>query len=113
MGEWQANFAASTTGIAFALTLSANQATLLHFIDMGAHHDWSSASGRNFMVPTVRGLISRGLVEHNSKCQDVKAAGGWAKIKWIYRPTPAGKIVLELLRMASVVPATEKRKTAA
>lgn len=103
--SWADDFTRYTTGFAFNLTLSRDQTSLLEAIGndaSGAVHGWAGASGRGVFIPVVKALIRRGLVEHNPACSIVGQSAMGIKIKWYYRLTPAGRHVLELLRLSGV-----------
>lgn len=110
MGEWQNAFMAYTTGTAFNVSLSHDQVSLLAFIDAGKYQEWKSRSGISNFIPCFRALERRGLAEHNPAAKAPADGGPSAsekvriKLKWVYRLTPAGKHVLELLKLAGLVP---------
>lgn len=103
MSDWQNSFASYTTGMAFHIALSHDQASLLAHLGFNKSHDgWQSRSGRGSFIPTFRGLKRRGLAEHNPAVSVV----GWTtpnvRIKWYYRLTPAGEHVFYLLKFAGL-----------
>lgn len=102
MSDWQNAFTSYTTGTAFSIGLSHDQVSLMAYVGAGKYDQWSSRSGHHTFIPCVHALIRRGLVEHNP----VMKAGlpKNVKAKWVYRLTPAGKHVLELLKLAGLVP---------
>lgn len=102
MSDWRDDFTRYTTGFAFQLSLSRDQASLLEAISLapkGFPADWVGASGRGTFVPCVKALDRRGLIEHNP-AHALNERG--VTIKWHYRLTPAGQHVLELLRLSGV-----------
>lgn len=112
--SWQDDFTAYTTGWAFNLALSHDQASLLAHIGAGYRFgEWESRTGRQTFIPTFRALERRGLAEHNQLAKAPGPLPPHAKLKWIYRLTPAGSATLELLRLAGVVPAAEAKSEAA
>ncbi len=100
MADWQNAFTTYATGMAFNISLSQDQASLLAYIGAGKYDQWVSRSGHSIFVPTWRGLHRRGLAEHNPAC--LARLPNRMKAKWVYRLTPAGKHVLELLKLAGV-----------
>lgn len=101
--SWQHAFAAYTTGVAFHVSLSHDQASLIAHMGTGQKAtDWVSRSGRNTFVPTVKGLIKRGLVEHNLVAANPSLLVYGARVKWHYRLTPAGQHVLALLKLCGL-----------
>lgn len=112
LSVWQAQFTDATTSTAFSLSLTRNQVSLLDHI--GAHdfpNQWRSAKGRDLFVPTVRGLIDRGLVEHNPMAMAKSTLPPGTRIKWFYRLTPAGVHVLALLRLAGLADEVPRHET--
>lgn len=104
MAEWQDNFTRYTTGFAFSLTLSRDQASLLEAIGVDAHDavvNWTGATGRNDFIRAFHGLKRRGLAEHNPMMHAANLPAN-ARPKWVYRLTPAGQHVLALLRLTGV-----------
>lgn len=102
--SWQDQFTSYTTGMAFNISLSHDHADLLSLIGSGEKlSGWRNRNGRSNFVPTVNGLIRRGLVEHNPAARIVGFNTPGVKLKWIYRLTPAGERVFDLLRMAGIV----------
>lgn len=100
--SWQAAFSSYTTGMAFHIALSHDQASLLAHLGLtGSYAGWKSRTGRNNFVPTVGSLIKRGLVEHNPMMRTKLPHG--VKVKWIYRLTPAGEHVFYLLKFAGLM----------
>ena len=101
--SWQDQFTAYTTGMAFNISLSHDHADVLTLIASGGKlHAWTNRSGRSTFVPTVNGLIRRGLIEHNGAAKIVGINTPGVKLKWIYRLTPAGERVLDLLKLAGI-----------
>ena len=110
--SWQDAFTSYTTGMAFHISLSHDQASLLaHIGENATHSNWESRTGRRSFVPTVNGLIRRGLVEHNPLARSNLPAG--VTIKWWYRLTPAGRSVFELLKHAGLADHQENPKQVA
>lgn len=54
-------------------------------------------------VPTLQQLARRGLVEHNDAAKVGANLPTGVFPKWIYRLTPAGKKVVELIKMMEEV----------
>jgi DNA-binding PadR family transcriptional regulator len=100
--SWQDNFTQYTTGFAFNLTLSRDMASLMEFIGNNEYENWQAASGRGSFIPTFRSLERRGLAEHNPMMAPGMGLPGNVRPKWVYRLTPAGQHVLELLRLTGV-----------
>lgn len=112
--EWQDSFTRYTTGFAFTLTLSRDQASLLEAIGVDANaavQDWVSATGRNDFIRAFHGLKRRGLAEHNPMMAPGMGMPANMKPKWVYRLTPAGQHVLALLRLSGVAAAEPARPT--
>lgn len=106
--SWQDRYTAYTTGSAFNMSLSHDHADVLTQIGSGARIvGWRNRNGRDTLIPTVHGLIRRGLVEHNPAARIVGTTTPGVKLKWIYRLTPAGEHVLALLKLAGVSRPTE------
>jgi len=101
--NWQDQFMAYATGMAFNISLSHDHADAMQAIAEDRVVGWRSRTGRSSFVPTVNGLIRRGLVEHNPAARIVGMTTPGIKLKWIYRLTPAGERMLELLKLAGVV----------
>lgn len=106
MSEWQDDFTRYSTGFAFNLTLSRDQANLLEAIGFNAWEGWTGFSGRGNFIPVVKALIRRGLVEHNPIIHAANRPAN-SRPKWFYRLTPAGQHVLALLRLSGVAVATD------
>jgi hypothetical protein len=100
--SWQDQFTAYTTGMAFNISLSHDHADLLAFIP-NYGPGWRNRNGRSNFIPVVNGLIRRGLVEHNGAAKVFGMTTPGVKLKWIYRLTPAGERILELMKLAGVV----------
>lgn len=107
--SWQDQFTAYTTGMAFNISLSHDHADLLAVLGAGykPFHGWRNRNGRSNFIPVVNGLIRRGLVEHNGAAKVFGMTTPGVKLKWVYRLTPAGERVLELLRLAGIAPVHE------
>ena len=102
--SWQDKFTNYATGMAFNLSLSHDHADLMAVIATGlSTAGWKSRSGRSTFIPTVDGLIRRGLVEHNPAARIVGFSTPGVKLKWVYRLSPAGERVLDLMKLAGVV----------
>lgn len=104
MTDWHENFVRYTTGCAFRVDLSIDMIDLLAVIDtgdMGAVVNWRSKMGYGNTIPCFRALERRGLAEHNPGIPGI--SGPHIKRKWIYRLTPAGKKMLELLVIAELI----------
>lgn len=101
--SWEDNFTSYTTGMAFNMSLSHDHASVMQAIKAGNTVGWVSRTGRSSFVPTVNGLIRRGLVEHNPAARIVGINTPGVKLKWWYRLTPAGELVFQLMQMAGVV----------
>ena len=100
-------FAKSVTQAAFHLTLSRNMIAALAMIGNQDTTAWSQE--RKFYFPGYDGFTSsfraierRGLAEHNPKLKK-PLNDSLGDDVWIYRLTPAGKNVLELLIMSGLV----------
>ena len=104
MKDWHANFANYATGTAFQMSLSRNHVALLSAIDDGTYRNFSTTAGRSNFYGIYHGLERRGLAEHNAAARLIKMADTHIKLRWVYRLTPAGKHVLELCRLAGIVP---------
>lgn len=102
--SWQDKFREHSTGLAFHLSLTGDQASALAAIEDGTYLKWQSASGRNSFNPAFRALERRGLAEHNPAVRLVGWSHPHIKLRWIYRVTPAGKHALQMLRLANVIP---------
>jgi len=101
MTDWHENFVRYTTGCAFRVDLSIDMIDLLAIIgtgDIKAVTSWRSKRGYGNTIPCFRALERRGLAEHNPFIPDIHI-----KRKWIYRLTPAGKKMLELLEIAELI----------
>ncbi|WP_379069235.1 hypothetical protein ACHMW4_04225 [Mesorhizobium sp. UC22_110] len=99
--SWSDAFANYTTGMAFHIALSHDQASMVVYLGFkGEPSQWQSRSGRGTFIPTVKALIKRGLVEHNPMIGTRLPSG--VKVKWIYRLTPAGEHVFYLLKFAGL-----------
>lgn len=98
--KWQSNFTNYVTGTAFLISLTHNQVSMLKHI---GHHqkitDWKSSSGYDTQVPTIKQLERRGLVEHNPAAKANAGLPVGVFPKWIFRLTPAGERVLELVEI--------------
>lgn len=107
MSNWRDDFTRYTTGFAFNLYLSRDQASLLDAIGRGGpvYREWLSAAGRGTFIPTFRALEKRGLAEHNPAVNAAPIPD--VTPKWIYRVTPAGQHVIELLRLSGVAAPAE------
>lgn len=101
--SWQDKFTAYTTGMAFNVSLSHDQADLLNYIAAGKTTGWRSRQGRSTFIPTFKSLERRGLAEHNPAARIVGMQTPGVRLKWVYRLTPAGDLVLEMLKLAGVV----------
>ena len=99
--SWQDEFTRYTTGFAFNLTLSRDQANLLAAIGADEWQGWVGAAGRGNFIPIVKALIRRGLVEHNPAINAANLPANM-KPKWFYRLTPAGQHVVALLQLTGV-----------
>ena len=98
---WQQNFQNYTTSVAFAVQLSTVQVRALDAI---ANNTW--ADGQFFMFfATAQALQRRGLAEHNPKRT--------SEHSWVYRLTPAGELVLQLVRMSGALGSTAEVSEAA
>ena len=96
--KWQNDFANYVTGTAFLISLSRNQISMLRHIEANKNiNQWKSVSGYDNQVPTIRQLERRGLMEHNPAAKVGAELPTGVFPKWIFRLTPAGKKVLELL----------------
>lgn len=100
--SWKDQFTAYTTGMAFNISLSHDHADLLAYIPHYEGGGWRNRNGRSNFIPVVNGLIRRGLVEHNAAAKIVGMTTPHVKLKWIYRLTPAGERVLELMKLAGI-----------
>lgn len=112
--SWADDFTRYTTGFAFSLTLSRDQASLLEAIGVDAdeaYRNWTSATGRNDFIRTFHALRRRGLAEHNPAMLAANLPPH-AKPKWVYRLTPAGEHVLALLRLSGVASAAAGEEAA-
>lgn len=105
---WRDNFTNHTTGTAFNLRLSHDQASLLAFLENYEGGEWRSRTGRSTFIPCFHGLERRGLAEHNPAAKVVGMTTPHVKLKWVYRLTPAGKCVLKLLKFARVIKGLEE-----
>lgn len=106
--SWQDAFSAYTTGWAFNLSVSHDMATLLACLGNGhPYGEWRSRSGRHTFIPVFRQLERRGLIEHNPMA--LIALPGGVSLKWVYRLTPAGQHVYELLKLSGAVDAELER----
>ncbi|UJW87919.1 PadR family transcriptional regulator [Devosia sp. SL43] len=101
MSDWRDQFTQYTTGFAFNLSLSRDQASLLEAIGGGEWEGWASHTGRGSFIPTIKALQRRGLAEHNPAVHAENRPAN-STPKWFYRLTPAGQHVLELLRLTGV-----------
>ncbi len=107
------NFSAHVQSVAFNLTLSKNMIGTLQWVrDWGfprnePHVGWfdkknlipRTASGADFFITFVRGLINRGLVIHNEPNVGKQA----------YELSNAGRLVCDLLVESGIMPASETR----
>lgn len=110
--SWQDAFSAYTTGWAFNLSISHDMATLIACLGGGQpYSEWRSRSGRHTYVPVFRQLERRGLAEHNPMALGALPVG--TKLKWVYRLTPAGQHVYELLKLSGSVAVEETESEAA
>jgi hypothetical protein len=68
-------------------------------------------NGRNSFIGAYRALEDRGLAEHNKAIHEAggsrKAAAGMI---WVYRLTPEGEKVFELLMMSGLISSVKKEK---
>ncbi len=104
MSNWQDAFTAYTTGWAFNLSISHDMATLIGCLGSGqSYQQWRSRSGRSTFIPVFRQLERRGLIEHNPMALAALPEG--VSLKWVYRLSPAGKAVYELLKLSGVADA--------
>lgn len=109
--RWQDAFSAYTTGWAFNLSISHDMATLIACLGSGTpYNEWRSRSGRHTYIPVFRQLERRGLAEHNPMALGTLPAG--AKLKWVYRLTPAGQHIYELLKLSGVAEAEAESEAA-
>ena len=110
-------FADYAQRIAFNLTLSRNQITSLAMVaiyDKGVQ--WPGDRSRqnpDLFIPGVRGLESRGLIEHNKAWALSAAEQVNADLSWVFRLTQAGEHVHALLKIAGVLPQLQVRNKAA
>lgn len=110
--SWQDAFTAYTTGWAFNLSISHDMATLVACLGSGQnYHQWRSRSGRSTFIPVFRQLERRGLIEHNPMALGALPEG--VTLKWVYRLTPAGKAVYELLKLSGVAVSEAEEEQAA
>lgn len=102
--NWQANFANSTTNIAFNLRLTKAQVAamrLAYLYSMGeqsyaAAQDVRSLTGIDRAVPAMKEICNRGLAEHHN------VFGNPPGHKW-YTLTPAGILVYDMLALAGLL----------
>ena len=110
--SWQDAFTAYTTGWAFNLSISHDMATMIDCLGSGQpYQQWRSRSGRSTYIPVFRQLERRGLAEHNPMA--LTALPGNVSLKWVYRLTPAGRHVYELLKLSGVAVASADEEVAA
>jgi hypothetical protein len=97
---WQENFQEYTTSTAFAIQLSNVQVRALDAID---RNTWQG--NFHMFFATAGALQRRGLVEFNSRYS--------AERPWRYRLTPAGELVLGLVRLSGALGASNTSEAAA
>lgn len=111
--SWQDAFQNYTTGMAFHIGLSHDQASLLDAIAAGEYQNWLSRTGRNNFIPAFRALERRGLAEHNPAAKIVGMSTRGVHLKWVYRLTPAGHHVHALLKLSGVIAERPKAESEA
>lgn len=90
--SWQADFTEHTTGSAFNLSLSKYMVWALSAID---RDEFKGLIYYPMAITTIKGLRERGLVE---RIGEVSING---PLTWVL--TPAGKLTLEMLKLAGLV----------
>ena len=106
MAKYDSRFAGYATRVAFDLRLTRTQIFYLSMVDAGYYNlDFEEKVkaenefvGRDIFVPQVRGLIERGLVEHQAAVKTRPRRNS----DWVYRLTPAGSHVFSLLQIAGL-----------
>lgn len=88
--SWQEAFQNYTTSVAFSVQLSNVQVRALDAI---ANNTW--AGNFHMFFATAGALQRRGLVEFNARYSPERP--------WRYRPTPAGELVLQLVRLSGAL----------
>jgi len=103
--SYDGRFASYATRVAFDIRLTRQQIFYLCYAASYSETDYEtrrnaevSHVGRSLFVPFVKGLIERGLVEHNPRARTETAA----RLPYIYRLTPAGEHVMALLKIAGL-----------
>lgn len=102
---WKDDFVNYTTGTAFSLSLSRDMVDFLLMFDevgMQGAQGFRRRNGVDGFVPIAKALGRRGLFEHNSDFSNFSYAEKEAhniRAKWIYRITPAGELVVNLLKI--------------
>ena len=110
--SWQNKFDTYVQGTAFNLSLSRNHISLLFAIEADTYLGWTGKGGRSSFIPTFHALERRGLAEYNPAAKLVGFRHPHVKLKWVYRLTPAGQKVAELLRLTSIDIRTEEKADA-
>ncbi|MBN7764118.1 hypothetical protein JYP52_23600 [Nitratireductor aquibiodomus] len=95
--NWQQAFQSFTTSTAFAMQLSHAQVRALDAIK----NDTWQGSDYHMFYASARALQRRGLVEFNRPVKGESRS-------WIYRLTPAGELVLDLIFLAGAVPQSDE-----
>ncbi|MCV0348500.1 MAG: hypothetical protein K5863_00360 [Nitratireductor sp.] len=95
--NWQQAFQSFTTSTAFAMQLSHAQVRALDAIKSGS---WQGNHWHMFYA-SAHALQRRGLIEFNPHENGKKR-------DWIYRLTPAGELVLDLIFLAGAGPQSDE-----
>lgn len=105
--NWQSKFSDTVSTVAFHLTLSKRMVYTLELVAINNIHKCHD-EGFNHLVPAIRSLIERGLVQRHelpesyAKMDMCEKSHVYARHRF-YTLTPAGEHVVELLKLAGIL----------